>query len=1047
MAENPLKYGDFVIPDSSITDLIAQLKELNATYVPMMKSVKDAAASMAASMEKLNGATIEGRKPLKDNATEADKLAQAYKKLEFAQSDTAKQIAALNLQIKEQNQTNKSSAQIAASMETTYNRLSAEYTQIKMALNKMTLAERENTAEGKAMVAQSNQIYQSMIKLQTVTGKHTLSVGNYAKSWDGLGNSASQLVRELPSLAMSANMFFLAISNNIPIMVDEINRLRIANAKLNAEGTKTPAIWKTVLKSFMSWNTVIMVAVSLLTIFGKDIVAWIGKLFKGEKAINSARIAQQSFNEAVREGHKDSQKEITRLKLLYDATQDHAIVIGDRKKAVNELQKLYPEYFKNMTDESILAGNASGAYKELTNSIIQTSLARAAENQMVKNSEKILTLEEKVAKQKSLVYFNQMAYDKAVKKTAEDTAMIAKDATYAKSVVEDARVEQNRLDILNESKKGLKALTDEIGGYEAANKRLAKTVTISSILTKDPKTPKGPKDRTQQINKENLDLIKGQKEAELALLTDESKKYTETSLNLLNIEMEAKRKKLIDEADAEIAILKNKLANDKDVNAEGKAAINATIIALEQGLTNSLNGLLFERQLKEKEIAEQALNIEQGNIDLRLASVREGTEEELTLRVESLENQRKIALLKNSILTKELRQDESLINKKFDKQKLDMTNDFWYKKGLMDFDNQQALEESEFNLIEHSEKKKKIFRLEQEKARWEMILTLSALYGRVLTQTEVDTMKNIIAAIKKEIKDEKGFKGVGNYVYEMLGLDDFEDYKDAMGVVLENIKNNISSIIDSWVELTQVAVDSANKQVEAAQSIYDGEIEARQKGYASNVTLAQKELALAKKTQEQALREKAKAQRAQAAIDSVTQASSLITATAEIFNSLSGIPVIGWALAIAAVAAMWGTFAYAKIKANQVTKAQTYGEGGYEFLEGGSHASGNDIPIGRTKDGKPRKAEGGETLAIIRKSRTSQYRKIIPDVINSLNKGTFEQRYMGAYDSGGVLINVAGNTAGLEKDVRAIREQNERKTYVVNGRVVETYKNLKTIYK
>ena len=85
---------------------------------------------------------------------------------------------------------------------------------------------------------------------------------------------------------------------------------------------------------------------------------------------------------------------------------------------------------------------------------------------------------------------------------------------------------------------------------------------------------------------------------------------------------------------------------------------------------------------------------------------------------------------------------------------------------------------------------------------------------------------------------------------------------------------------------------------------------------------------------------------------------------------------------------MWGSFAIAKVKAHQVTKkSQQYGEGGLEILNGGSHASGNDIPIGMTKDGKQRKAEGGEALAIISKSKTRKYKTILPDIVKSLNKG------------------------------------------------------------
>ena len=100
----------------------------------------------------------------------------------------------------------------------------------------------------------------------------------------------------------------------------------------------------------------------------------------------------------------------------------------------------------------------------------------------------------------------------------------------------------------------------------------------------------------------------------------------------------------------------------------------------------------------------------------------------------------------------------------------------------------------------------------------------------------------------------------------------------------------------------------------------DAEIEARNNGYANNVVQAQKELELEKAKQQKAIEEKQKAQKAQLAIDTITQASSLITASANIWSSLSGIPVVGVGLAVAALATMWGSFLASKAKAAQVTK-------------------------------------------------------------------------------------------------------------------------------
>ena len=124
---------------------------------------------------------------------------------------------------------------------------------------------------------------------------------------------------------------------------------------------------------------------------------------------------------------------------------------------------------------------------------------------------------------------------------------------------------------------------------------------------------------------------------------------------------------------------------------------------------------------------------------------------------------------------------------------------------------------------------------------------------------------------------------------------------------------------------------------------------------------------------------------------------------------------------------------------------ETYGEGTVELLQGGSHQSGNDIDLGRKKDGTRRRAEGGEFFAVINKRNSRKYRTIIPDVIHALNAGTFEDKYSVAYQ-GGQNIQVADspsvNLGTLESDVNAIREQGERKTYTDAQGTHIVYRNL-----
>ena len=199
----------------------------------------------------------------------------------------------------------------------------------------------------------------------------------------------------------------------------------------------------------------------------------------------------------------------------------------------------------------------------------------------------------------------------------------------------------------------------------------------------------------------------------------------------------------------------------------------------------------------------------------------------------------------------------------------------------------------------------------------------------------------------------------------------------------------------------------------------------------------------AKKNQQKAIENQKKAQRAQIALDTAAQAANLITATSLIFKQF-GNPFVS----IPMIALMWGTFAAAKIKALQATSAgsEQYGEGTVELLQGGSHQSGNDIDLGTKPNGTKRRAEGGEFFAVINKRSSRKYRKEIPEVINSLNKGTFADKYLNAYNGGGVVVMQNDNHQDLSRlndNVERIREQGERTMYFdSNGNKIVRYKNV-----
>ena len=1045
--EQPLKYSDLLQPDNSIQQAIDQLEQLNKTYSQTLKTVKDEAIRLQASIEGVSGATEQHRTRIRNTASETDRLAEAQRKLDAALSDNAVKLAELKEQQREAQNIAKLQARLNMSEEGSYNRLSAQYSLNKIQLNKLSQEYRENNKEGQKLVKETEEIYARMKQLQEATGKYQLNVGNYASAWNGMGVAAQQLVRELPSLAVSANTFFLAISNNIPILIDEINRAREANAAAAAAAkaageaqAKTVPVWKQVTSAFLSWNTAISLGVTLLTLYGGEIVKWVQKLVTGRKELNVAAEAQKNFNSAMLQGRQDAQQELVRLDLLYNATQDFTKSMDDRRRAVQELKKEFPTYFSDLSEEEILIGNAEDAYNRLRTAIIETSMARAAEEKLIENSKQILALEEQRAK----------AMEKQKKAQADlnkEQALFVEMSGTEAGISTAATMQRAQIEV-NKYKEEVTSATEQIDALREANKRLADSINVSDLVATPGKetnartqtgSGRTPRDRTQTITNKNINITETLYESNTDLIADDLQKQ---------------RQMLLDAYATETADLLNKQQNDKDLTDESREAINQIILNKEKKLQTDLEALDSKQQQRE-------LQTQQAALQLRLDAAEQGSEEENNVRIQLIENARKQELLANSRLIESQKQDEAAINAKYDRQILQQDQAYQTERAMLLFDQQQALNQSEFDLLRTTEEEKTRFKLKAEKARLQKILQLAQTGGKKLSDIEIKTIQNTIKKIDKEI--EQVSRGGNKDIYDLVGLKLDDDQKQAITDSVSFSIEQLQSILAAQVQLKEQALQNAQEEVEAAQNRLNQEIEARNNGYANDVITAQKELQLSRQKEQQALKQKQKAQRQEQALDTLTQTSSLITATANIWKSLSGIPIVGYALAIAAIATMWSSFASAKIKARQLTQTQDveYGQGGLEILQGGSHQSGNDVDLGTMPDGRRRRAEGGEAVAIINKNATRKYRNVLPDIIKSINKGTYndeknnmlryidkgsiEHLYSRAYITDGVTLNSNNrltNIDDLKKDVKKIADNSDTQYYNDGTYLVIKYKNL-----
>ena len=985
----------------------------------------------------------------KQQKATVDPLTQAQEKLAYAQSEENKQLKLYSTKIREANQIAQLQATIANSAEGSYNRLSAQYALNKIRLNQMSAAEREAADSGKKLETETNAIYQQMIKLQEATGNYRLSVGHYQKTWDGLGISISQVVRELPAAAVSLNTFFLGISNNIPVVVDEIKRLRRQNELLAAEGKKQISVTGSIVKALFGWNTALVVLLTVFSMYGKEIITWIDKTLAGRDAAKSFEDALEDLNSELGKGSTGAYgQQIAVLRRLSENWRD----LGDNVKAQTQWIKDNEKEFGKLGITIDNINDANNAFVENTESVVAAYKARAkaeaALNIVSQQYQKLLAAENKAETEKVREYgfFDKtMNYFKAlwggISGPDSDLSL-------------ETRLKKQRQRNVESLQKDAKSLEQEVESYfnvwkfyEDQADALFKEIGLEESHKKDKK--RAPRDADDRLNTLALAAEKAYQKSRTEIERDENKKRRAEAFASFNQEIAdlndkyARIQKILKGQDEKY---KELTESQKETAIKALEDIENAIENKQKGLTLSLDLLNIDVEIQK---AEQLLEL----LELEGEVSKKGSYEELSNSLKRLDVERQIALLKNAQLPEAKRQPTSAINTSFDKQKAIAVGSF----SMSSFDEQQALDEAIFNEVKRSETEITRFKLEQEKARWQEQIRLAETGGLDWSQAQIDAAKATVKGIDRELSELNDFiknigkKGLGGTLLEKLGFDDdqVDALKDAVNIVIEQLQ----SIVDAEVEMSKQIVEAAEARVEAAQKAYDAEIEARNNGYANNVATARKELEQEKKNQQEKQKMLEAAQRRQESLNSITQASSLITASANLWSSFSSIPIVGPALALAAIATMWTSFATAKVKAKQVTASQSdeYGEGGLEFLEGGSHASGNDIDLGVKNKKKHRmKAEGGEALAIINKNKTRKYRKILPDVINSLNKGIFEDKYANAFNrdaDADIFINQSNaDLHKIESSLDKIIKQNGEKIFVDGqGRTIIRNGNLTKI--
>lgn len=178
-------------------------------------------------------------------------------------------------------------------------------------------------------------------------------VPNAQRQFNGLHNSIQQMAREMPSLAMGPQMFFMAISNNLPIFTDELARARKEYDELQKSGKKGTPVWKQVLSSLFSWQTAMTTGIMLLVMYGDEIWDWTKNLFSAKKGVDEFNISLKEMTEIEKDGRAQMVRTRFELKSVIDEIKNFTGSKEEEKAKVEELNRKYGEsfgYYKTLSE-------------------------------------------------------------------------------------------------------------------------------------------------------------------------------------------------------------------------------------------------------------------------------------------------------------------------------------------------------------------------------------------------------------------------------------------------------------------------------------------------------------------------------------------------------------------------------------------------------------------------------------------------------------------------------------------------------------------------
>lgn len=687
-------------------------------------------------------------------------------------------------------------------------------------------------------------------------GNYRLQVGNYERSNQILLASLNQLTREAPAFAVSLSTGFLAISNNLPILADAIQRIRTENAQLRAEGQKTVPVWKQLLRGLGSWQTLLSVGITLLTVYGADMIKWTASLFGASEATKAA-------NDTLTEYNATMLKERANMRELFETLNQTSEGTRARAEAIDEINDKYGDYLPNLLSERSSTDEIRKAYEAINRELLRNAALKAQQKKL----DEVLT-ESGEKQSKALTKLREIAVKAYGEEVASD--MLSRVIGLTETLVNEG-YDADR--IWNQIGTTLRATTDsanKLGGsfydtldkfvssYKNANDQMEAIKNViplrispkegNEAVVRNKKYYEEQRKAAQSfIDRLDEDIVKSLKaskfegipKATVNKYIDSLKKIKEADEALKAYETDKNQGKAYKEAQQAIAEANISLLEEG--YEKEKAIINANFdqkIAdvKEKGVMVTEQLKLIEEQ-RNKELSELeerfAHDRAMENVKNRISAAKEGSLEEVDARIDMLMLQRDAELK----AAKETGADKLLIEEKYAK----MIQDVWDEWGKGELKRQQELDD-EMLSQRQLDIKRQMTELtksyggnlkDREKYNKEM-LRLQEDFALESLQIQIDTLRNNLDLLPydERIKAEKELtKLLGQQEDIRLRQaqrksdEDLEYQKKIEAAKKRLIQESIKAFISIGNSLFERQIQNVEAEIEANQEEYDAKVE------------------------------------------------------------------------------------------------------------------------------------------------------------------------------------------------------------------------------